>query len=112
MTSSEIRRLQELLNKVGALLELDGINGRNTKDAIAEARIQAGLNPGNIADPELIAWLRTRPDPSPDLPVRGVTFIAKEEVGGRAYYERYSARPNWPGEESGITIGVGYDLRY
>ena len=112
MTKDEIRHLQELLNKVGGLLKPDGLTGRNTRRAIADARRLAGLPEDGGADDALIAWLKVQPDPSPDLPTEGVTFIAREEVGGRDFYEKTAARPAWPGEASGITIGVGYDLRF
>ena len=112
MAKEEIRRLQGLLNKVGGLLETDGLSGRNTRRAIADARVLAGLPAGEKADQVLVAWLEARSDPSPDLPTEGVTFIAREEVGGRDFYETHTAVLHWPGEFSGITIGVGYDLRF
>lgn len=112
MTREEIRHLQQLLNKIGGLLETDGISGGNTRRAISDARALAGLPAGDDADQALIDWLEQQGDPSPDLPTRGVTFIAQEEVGGRDFYERHTAMPHWPGLESGITIGVGYDLRF
>jgi hypothetical protein len=38
-------------------------------------------------------------------------FIIQWEVGGgEPYYNRFCATPTWPGGDSGITIGVGYDL--
>ena len=112
MTSEEVTHLQELLNKVGGLLVIDGDPGRNTRRAIADARSLAELGTSEDADQALTHWLEAAPDPSPDLPTAGVTFIAREEVGGRDYYERHTAVPHWPGEASGITIGVGYDLRF
>lgn len=35
-----------------------------------------------------------------------------EVGGGQSYYERCLARPSWPGGQSGVTIGIGYDLGY
>jgi hypothetical protein len=32
------------------------------------------------------------------------------EISSPKYYERHLARPVWPGGESGVTIGIGYDL--
>ena len=112
MTRAEVTHLQELLNKIGGLLVTDGDLGRNTRRASADARSLAGLPAGDDDDQALMHWLEAAPDPSPDLPTQGVTFIAREEVGGRDYYERHTAVPHWPGEASGITIGVGYDLRF
>jgi hypothetical protein len=33
-----------------------------------------------------------------------------EVGGGEVYYNRKFARPTWPGGDSGVTIGVGYDI--
>jgi hypothetical protein len=38
---------------------------------------------------------------------RGIKSIIGWETGGEAYYDR---NPEWPGEASGITIGIGWDL--
>jgi hypothetical protein len=47
------------------------------------------------------------------LSPRAYQLILDHEVGGGAkYYEKALARPSWPGGESGVTIGVGYDLGY
>ena len=39
-------------------------------------------------------------------------FIAGFEISSPAYYERRLQSPIWPGGASGLTIGVGYDLRH
>jgi len=39
-------------------------------------------------------------------------LIVKEEVSGRAYYEKKYRHPEWPGGQSGITIAIGYDIGY
>lgn len=44
---------------------------------------------------------------------RPYDLIVNHETGGRRYYEKvYGGRPVWPGENSGVTIGFGYDLGY
>src|SRR3981081_336751 len=43
---------------------------------------------------------------------RAYELIIDFEVGGRSEYERTYQRPEWPQGESGVTIGVGYDLGY
>ncbi|MGV6875320.1 hypothetical protein ACUSIJ_21830 [Pseudochelatococcus sp. B33] len=49
----------------------------------------------------------------PAISQRAYDLIVRHETGGRDYYERvYKARPVWPGEASGVTIGFGYDLGY
>jgi hypothetical protein len=47
------------------------------------------------------------------LSEKGLKLIIEHEVGGgKSYYDKFLAVPTWPGHESGITIGVGYDLGY
>lgn len=38
--------------------------------------------------------------------------IIKFEVGGRDYYDLKYQQPIWPQGESGVTVGIGYDLGY
>lgn len=37
-------------------------------------------------------------------------LIVRFEVGSRQRYQRELQRPTWPGGQSGVTIGIGYDL--
>ncbi len=39
-------------------------------------------------------------------------FIVGFEISSGAYYRKFLQSPCWPGGESGLTIGVGYDLRH
>jgi len=39
-------------------------------------------------------------------------WIVELETGGPEYYAMKLGRPSWPGEASGVTIGVGYDCGY
>ena len=46
---------------------------------------------------------------------RAYDLIVEFETGGRAHYESphgINKRPCWPGGDSGVTIGCGYDLGY
>jgi hypothetical protein len=45
---------------------------------------------------------------SPD----GPDWIVDFETGGREYYGQRLDHPTWPEGDSGVTIGVGYDLGY
>jgi Bacterial toxin homologue of phage lysozyme, C-term len=48
-----------------------------------------------------------------ELNEASVKLILEFEVGGgKDYYNRLLKSPIWPGEASGVTIGVGYDLGY
>lgn len=44
------------------------------------------------------------------IPQQSIDFIINEETGGQGYYNKVACHPVWPGGQSGITIGVGYDL--
>ena len=48
----------------------------------------------------------------PVLMSSGVAFFAREETGGLSYYNLVTRWPHFSGHESGVTIGVGYDLRF
>lgn len=39
-------------------------------------------------------------------------LIIKYETGGESYYNKALQRPTYPGGQSGVTIGIGYDLGY
>ena len=108
----DVRRLQDLLNRGGALLSLDGDFGSVTEQAIKEAQQDAGLDVTLMADEPTWQWLEAQPEPSPELSCEGVTFVVREEVGSRSYYESHAAKPHFPGASSGVTIGIGYDLRF
>ena len=44
---------------------------------------------------------------------KSLKLILEFEVGGgEHYYNKFLKNPAWPGEQSGVTIGVGYDLGY
>ena len=47
------------------------------------------------------------------LSKKSLDLILEFEVGGgENYYNKFLKNPVWPGEQSGVTIGVGYDLGY
>jgi len=44
---------------------------------------------------------------------KSLNLILEFEVGGgENYYNKFLKNPTWPGEQSGVTIGVGYDCGY
>lgn len=44
---------------------------------------------------------------------KSLNLILEFEVGGgENYYNKFLKNPTWPGEQSGVTIGVGYDAGY
>jgi len=75
-----VRHLQRALNKLGALLLLDGDFGPGTEAAVAEARVTLGRPGPAQADDDLLQALAALPEPSPELTAPGATFIGREEV--------------------------------
>ncbi len=108
----DVFRLQSFLNRVGAMLIADGEFGPATDRGVRYAQDFANQPVTGIADFSLWSWLESRPEPFPRLETNGVAFIAEEETGGLAFYHAHTQWPHYPGEASGITIGVGYDLRW
>lgn len=39
-----------------------------------------------------------------------IDLIVQEEVTSKSVYEKKYQRPEWPGGQSGVTIGIGYDV--
>jgi hypothetical protein len=88
------RRLARLQKAMG--LTADGILGPETMTAL-EARI---LSPRQIANvPFSLEVSRT-----------GLDLLVAFEVSSPAFYEKKLRCPVWPGGESGVTIGIGYDI--
>jgi peptidoglycan hydrolase-like protein with peptidoglycan-binding domain len=111
-TGDAVKSIQRNLNKLGALVAVDGDFAAETEAAIVDAR-QTLKTPGPPeADDALQGELAKVSDPSNDVTAPGVTFIGREEISSPGYYRKKYRHPIWPGAESGITIGIGYDLRF
>jgi hypothetical protein len=108
----EVRNAQQQMNKLGSMLELDGVFGHACEDGVHHCRAQMPSADSAIYDDDLDHWLAAQPDPVPGVDTSAVNFIAHEEIGSLADYNARWSAPCYPGEESGITIGVGYDLRF
>jgi hypothetical protein len=94
------------------MLLVDGDFGPGTEAAVIDARTALRRPGPPTADDELMRSLSEQPQPSRELTASGVTFIGREEVSSPAEYRRKFTRPVWPTENSGITIGIGYDLKF
>jgi GH24 family phage-related lysozyme (muramidase) len=55
---------------------------------------------------------RRFPPSSTQISERATKLIIFFEVSGEAAYTKQYKHPEWPGEQSGVTIGIGYDLGY
>ena len=105
-------RLQGLLNRVGAAILEDGDFGGGTDRAVRYAQSLAGQSQTGVADQALWDWLAAQPEPSPAVPSRCIAFTVRHEVSSREAYEKRFRQPVWPGGQAGVTIAIGYDLRF
>jgi len=110
--ATAVARLQCLLNRVGGLLGLDGDFGAGTEHVVRFAQRLAGQPETGKADRRLMDFLEAQPEPSELISADGLTLIGRFEVGDLRAYDRRFLHPIKPSVDSGITIGVGYDLRF
>ncbi|EAU54494.1 hypothetical protein [Mariprofundus ferrooxydans] len=92
------KRLKQIQSRLG--LRADGLLGPDTLSRIEVLLDQADLPAARPRDFQLICS-RT-----------GLQQIARFEISSDAYYRRFLSHPVWPKGQSGITIGIGYDLGY
>jgi len=107
-----VKTLQHDLNKMGAMLLVDGKFGSGTQNAVVSAREELRLPGPPEADDELQRAVAAFPDPCPPLTAAGMTFIARQEVSDAMVYQRRFQTPTCPPPPSGVTIGIGYDCRF
>jgi len=91
-------RLKTIQRRLG--LEDDGILG-----PITLSRIETLLD-------ETLGPAREEPEHSLVVSSKGLEQIVQFEISSDGYYRKRLTRPIWPKGESGITIGIGYDLGY
>lgn len=95
VTSPQVaQRLRRIQNALG--VTADGMLGPETLTAL-EKHLELGV---------------TRKAVSLSCSCKALELIVAFEIGSRAQYERLYAQPTWPGGESGVTIGIGYDLGF
>lgn len=55
---------------------------------------------------------RRTPPSSTLISQRSTDLIIQVEVSDENYYNKFCKRPTWPEEQSGVTVGIGYDIGY
>jgi hypothetical protein len=108
-TGKTVKKAQELLNRDGAILEVDGHFGPGTEEAVREFQKDAKINEDGIVSATVWERLQKLEEPSKDIPTKAVTCLCRFEVGSREQYDAHSA-PVQPSPSSGVTIGIGYDI--
>lgn len=86
------------------------------KTRIKNIQRQLGVTADGIIGPMTLSKIEEvlNIEPSYHLKVsqRGLKAIIKHEITSKAYYEKRLTKACWPGGNSGVTIGIGYDLGY
>lgn len=91
-----IERIKIIQARLG--LEADGVIGPATLTAIE--RLMDGISAPTEDKPRL------------SCSSGGLDWLVKFEISSEAYYNRFLKHPTWPGGDSGVTIGIGYDLGF
>jgi hypothetical protein len=105
-----VAEAQNLLNRDGAMLDLDGSFGDDTDSALRDFQARNDLTPLGVINDATWATLRALPELPADVPMRALAMIVNLEVTSRQVYVKKYTHPLWPKGASGITIGVGYDI--
>jgi hypothetical protein len=76
-----------------------------------------GIHADGLLGPETLTALEHRLEITPagshfnlEVSRRSLALLVQFEVSSKAHYVGRLRRPTWPGETSGVTIGIGYDL--
>ncbi len=92
----DTERLKAIQRRLG--IDDDGIFGVDTMSRIEDLLDSAGIQ---------------KPDKPPHaltISKAGLDELISSEISSRAYYKRKLKHPIWPGGQSGVTIGIGYDI--
>ncbi|MGG9963676.1 hypothetical protein [Ferruginibacter sp. SUN106] len=102
-------------------LQPDGNSMQSKKEAIQKKLGFSGTKIDNIFGVNTTTRLEFFVSSSlPDLPPgasmivskKGLDLIIQSEVSGEAAYNLKYKNPTWPKSDSGVTIGIGYDLGF
>ena len=113
MTISDI---QEKLNQLGfGPVPVIGKYGPKTTAAVRAFQSKHGLVADGIAGPVTMATLFPPAQNKGKylaVSTKAIDFIIYSEITSEGYYTKKLTRPEYPGLNSGLTIGIGYDLGY
>lgn len=114
-SGSDVVKLQERLLELELNLgSADGKFGPKTEAALKQFQTDKGLLADGVAGVKtLTALFPGELLGSSLLSYKAIQLILEFEIGGgKQYYEKFLQNPTWPEGQSGITIGIGYDLGY
>jgi len=104
-----MRRHLRLLRNCGAftallLLGLSQVGCREEKPIVPEKPTEAEVVAPIPESTPLVALPAKAP-----ISQAAIDLIVNAETGGKSEYEKLLIHPDWPGAQSGVTVGVGYD---
>lgn len=102
--SERLKKIQEHLG-----VEPDGVLGGQTLTALEKRLLPIDVRLGQVPANPLAPTATTQ---GLTLSQKGVDLIVHHEISSEQYYQSHLIHPTWPGGESGVTIGIGYDLGY
>jgi len=114
-SGSDVVKLQKRLLELGLNSgSADGKFGPKTEAAVKQFQSNQGLVTDGVAGVKtLTALFPGELLGSSLLSYKAIQLILEFEIGGgQQYYEKFLQSPTWPEGQSGITIGIGYDLGY
>ncbi len=96
---------------------------KNTTDRLKAIQRRLGIDDDGLLGPTTLSKIEslldqihgadvTEPEHSLKVSPKGLEQIIQFEISSDAYYKRSLSHPIWPKGQSGITIGIGYDLGY
>jgi len=94
--SYDKERLKATQRRLG--IAEDGILGVNTMSRIEDLMDSTGIKKSDT------------PPHALTISKAGLDELISSEISSKAYYKRNLKHPIWPGGQSGVTIGIGYDI--
>lgn len=109
------RSISERLKTIQSRLQLepDGVLGPDTMTALEKAlKLTSSVQTSALKKASKNDTGSTARHQGLTLDTQELQAIVNDEIGSPAYYRKRLKSPCWPGGDSGVTIGVGYDLGY
>ncbi len=96
---------------------------KNTENRLKAIQRRLGIKPDGLLGPVTLTAIEGLLGDQPEqadaeqqysliCSKRGLDQIVSFEISSAAYYRKSLRHPAWPGGESGVTIGIGYDLGF
>lgn len=109
----EVLKIQQKLNDLGyTIYPMANNYGPKTTAAVKQFQKDNNLPQTGIADSKTLSLLFPLDAPFLYISKNTINKLIEFEISSKAYYEKFIAKPHWPGGASGVTLGIGYDLGY